>query len=235
LTIASASVEGTMLISNVIGNGMVMTGDALTVLANPTNATIAVASAGLSVATAGSLEATPGGLAVRVSGSNVAAGLVVDAGGIAMNSSIGGNRTFEDNVTINGNLTVVGSSVEIQTGEFVVTSSIKFEGTTPDSNEIELTSADPTAARTITLPDLSGHIPLLAGAVSNADVTAAEFGLEQGAGFALSGTINSIVDSNGEQRVSFYQVDLKLIDMTTNREVWNGQKKIKKLADKGFF
>jgi len=65
--------------------------------------------------------------------------------------------------------------------------------------------------------------------------TVAQFGLEQGAGFALSGTINSIVDSNGDQRVSFYQVDLKLIDMTTNREVWNGQKKIKKLADKGFF
>ena len=65
--------------------------------------------------------------------------------------------------------------------------------------------------------------------------TVAKFGLEQGAGFALSGTINSIIDSNGDQRVSFYQVDLKLIDMTTNREVWNGQKKIKKLADKGFF
>lgn len=65
--------------------------------------------------------------------------------------------------------------------------------------------------------------------------TVAKFGLEQGAGFALSGSINSIVDSNGDQRVSFYQVDLKLIDMTTNREVWNGQKKIKKLADKGFF
>ncbi|MCB5161107.1 penicillin-binding protein activator LpoB [Marinomonas algarum] len=65
--------------------------------------------------------------------------------------------------------------------------------------------------------------------------TVAQFGLEQGAGFALSGTINSIVDSNGDQRVSFYQVDLKLIDMTTNREVWNGQKKIKKLADKGLF
>lgn len=68
-----------------------------------------------------------------------------------------------------------------------------------------------------------------------ADGTAAEFGQEQGAGFALSGTINSIVDSNGEQRVTFYQVDLKLIDMTTNREVWNGQKKIKKVAEKGSF
>ncbi|GAB3488105.1 penicillin-binding protein activator LpoB [Marinomonas epiphytica] len=72
-------------------------------------------------------------------------------------------------------------------------------------------------------------------ALNAAPDTVAQFGLEQGAGFALSGSINSIVDSNGKQRVSFYQVDLKLIDMTTNREVWNGQKKIKKLADKGFF
>lgn len=72
-------------------------------------------------------------------------------------------------------------------------------------------------------------------ALNAAPETVAQFGLEQGAGFALSGTINSIVDSNGKQRVSFYQVDLKLIDMTTNREVWNGQKKIQKLADKGFF
>ncbi|WP_187424835.1 penicillin-binding protein activator LpoB [Marinomonas sp. IMCC 4694] len=72
-------------------------------------------------------------------------------------------------------------------------------------------------------------------ALNAAPETVAKFGLEQGAGFALSGTINSIVDSNGDQRVSFYQVDLKLIDMTTNREVWNGQKKLKKLADKGFF
>jgi uncharacterized protein (TIGR02722 family) len=72
-------------------------------------------------------------------------------------------------------------------------------------------------------------------ALNAAPDTVAKFGLEQGAGFALSGTINSIVDSNGDQRVSFYQVDLKLIDMTTTREVWNGQKKLKKLADKGFF
>jgi uncharacterized protein (TIGR02722 family) len=72
-------------------------------------------------------------------------------------------------------------------------------------------------------------------ALNAAPDTVAKFGLEQAAGFALSGTINSIVDSNGDQRVSFYQGDLKLIDMTTNREVWNGQKKLKKLADKGFF
>lgn len=65
--------------------------------------------------------------------------------------------------------------------------------------------------------------------------TAAAFGEEQGAGFALSGSINSIVDSDGDKRVTFYQVDLKLIDMKTNREVWNGQKKLKKVAEKSFF
>ena len=89
------------------------------------------------------------------------------------------NSTFEGNVTVEGNLTVTGDSIEVNAG-FVVTSSIQFEGTTPDGNEITLTSADPQADRTITLPDLSGHVPLLAGAISTANVTAAEFALLDG-------------------------------------------------------
>jgi len=55
-----------------------------------------------------------------------------------------------------------------------------------------------------------------------------EMGQELGADYALSGSINSFVDEQGGQRVTFYQVDLRLIDMTSNREVWNGQKKIQK-------
>jgi hypothetical protein len=47
--------------------------------------------------------------------------------------------------------------------------------------------------------------------------------------------LNSIVDQVGGDRVTFYQVDMKLIDMANNREVWNGQKKIKKLQEKGGF
>lgn len=60
-------------------------------------------------------------------------------------------------------------------------------------------------------------------------------GQEQAADFALSGSIESIVDQVGKQRVTFYQVDLKLIDMESNREVWNGQKKIQKLQKKSSF
>lgn len=60
-------------------------------------------------------------------------------------------------------------------------------------------------------------------------------GQELAADFALSGSINSIVDQVGKKRVTFYQVDLKLIDMESNREVWNGQKKLQKLQNKSSF
>ena len=61
-----------------------------------------------------------------------------------------------------------------------------------------------------------------------ASETQAQMGQETGANFALSGSINSFVDQLDDTRVTSYQVDMKLINMTTNREVWNGQKKIKK-------
>ena len=62
-----------------------------------------------------------------------------------------------------------------------------------------------------------------------------EMGEELGADYALSGSINSTVDKLDGKRVTAYQIDLSLIDMTTNREVWNGQKKIKKLQEKSSF
>ena len=62
-----------------------------------------------------------------------------------------------------------------------------------------------------------------------------EMGEEQGANFALSGTINSMVDRLDGTRVTFYQVDLKLINLQTTREVWNGQKKIKKVQERSKF
>jgi len=62
-----------------------------------------------------------------------------------------------------------------------------------------------------------------------------EMGEELGADYALVGSINSSVDQLDGKRVTAYQVDLSLIDMTTNREVWNGQKKIKKYQERSSF
>ncbi|MGM0419187.1 MAG: penicillin-binding protein activator LpoB [Thermodesulfobacteriota bacterium] len=67
------------------------------------------------------------------------------------------------------------------------------------------------------------------------DESRAEMGQEEGADFALSGSVNSIVDQVGGTKVVFYQVDLKLTDMTRNMEVWNGQKKIKKVMERSKF
>ena len=115
-----------------------------------------------------------------VSGAQIANALNSNLGGnFTIGSQSGHTATFSGGVIIAGDLTVQGSAVEIQQG-FVVTSSVAFEGATNDGNEITLTSADPSADRTITLPDLTGHIPLIAGAIGNANVTAAEFLLLDG-------------------------------------------------------
>ena len=61
--------------------------------------------------------------------------------------------------------------------------------------------------------------------------TRKEAGQEFGADFMLKGQINTIVDSEGDQTLLFYQVDLSMISLADNRKVWLGQKKIKKLVE----
>lgn len=58
--------------------------------------------------------------------------------------------------------------------------------------------------------------------------TAAKLAAETGANFALSGSIDSWVDQLKGDRVTNYQIDLRLIDIQTNREVWSGQKNLQK-------
>jgi len=60
-------------------------------------------------------------------------------------------------------------------------------------------------------------------------------GQEIGADFMLQGSINSIVDAVSGEQARFYQIDLTLIQLGTNRKVWVGQKKIKKTVEKGGF
>ena len=61
--------------------------------------------------------------------------------------------------------------------------------------------------------------------------TTAKWGRELGADFILQGVLNSIVDSNGKQKVVFYQTDLELTNIESNEKVWIGDKKIKKVIE----
>jgi len=76
--------------------------------------------------------------------------------------------------------------------------------------------------------------------VKDQDLNATEesrksMGQEIGADFMLQGTINSIVDAVDDEQARFYQIDLTLIELGSNRKVWVGQKKIKKTIEKSGF
>lgn len=67
----------------------------------------------------------------------------------------------------------------------------------------------------------------------NASVyTAKSAGEETGADLMLIGTLNTIVDQEGNKAVVFYQTNLELVEIESNRKVWIGEKKIKKYVER---
>ena len=72
-------------------------------------------------------------------------------------------------------------------------------------------------------------------AVHAREDTAKAHGMELGADFMLKGSINTILDKEGGKSVMFYQVNLELIDIESNRKVWIGEKKIKKFIKRHRF
>jgi hypothetical protein len=67
------------------------------------------------------------------------------------------------------------------------------------------------------------------------EATAKEEGEEIGADFMLQGSINTISDRIEGKEVKYYQVNLEVIDIQSNRKVWIGEKKIKKLVERSRF
>lgn len=63
--------------------------------------------------------------------------------------------------------------------------------------------------------------------------SAKEMGRELGADLMLGGAIESILDKEAGDKVLFYQTDLTLLDIETNRKAWIGQHKIKKVVTQG--
>ena len=66
------------------------------------------------------------------------------------------------NVTVAGNLTVSGTTTTVDSTTVNIQNAFVFEGATDDAHETTLTTVDPTADRTISLPNQSGTLPVLA-------------------------------------------------------------------------
>ena len=87
------------------------------------------------------------------------------------------NKIITENfgdVTITGNLTVQGTQTTVNSTSVEIQDAFVFEGATADGHETTLTTVDPTADRTIRLPNASGTL-MVSGAVDVDDLSAASY------------------------------------------------------------
>jgi len=80
-----------------------------------------------------------------------------------------GDADNDTNVVIRGNLTVQGTQTTVDSTTISIQNAFVFEGSTDDEFETTLTTIDPTADRSITLPDQSGSILVLDSATADGD------------------------------------------------------------------
>ena len=68
--------------------------------------------------------------------------------------------TLNNNLTVGGDLTIQGTTTTVDSTTIAVSNSFTFEGATADDFETVLIVEDPTADRTVTIPDATGQIVL---------------------------------------------------------------------------
>jgi len=103
--------------------------------------------------------------------------------------------TVADNLTVTGNLTVSGTQTIVDTVTMNAANAIVFEGATADGYETTLTIEDPTADRTVVIPNVGGTLAVLAADSDTAiTTTPAELNLIDG-GTARGTT--AIADGDG--------------------------------------
>ena len=115
------------------------------------NSTITVSDGGNSTATALGGTITFSGTANEVT--------VTESSG-TVTISLPDNVTIGNNLTVTGNLSVSGTTTTVDSTTVSIQNAFVFEGATADSFETTLTTVDPTADRTISLPNATGTIVL---------------------------------------------------------------------------
>ena len=117
--------------------------------------------------------------------------------------------TIGDNLTVSGNLTVQGTQTVVDTVTMNAENAVVFEGATADAHETTLTIIDPTADRTINLPNQSGTIPVLA-AVSTTQITSTPEELN-----ILDGVTSTAAELNILDGVTSTAAELNIMDGDT--------------------
>lgn len=127
------------------------------------------------------------------------------------------NIDYDSRIIANGGGTTGTGSLSIIASDVRFTGTITFEGSSDDANETTLTVTNPTADRTITLPDESGTVALLSS--NNAFTGANTFINATGQTFRATSTSDGIIiDGNGAGSSS-YAVTLIPQSLTGDRTI----------------
>ena len=132
---------------------------------------------------------------------NESNGLLDDTGALRYNPSTG--------TLLVPNLSVAGTTTQVDTVTMEAANAVIFEGATADAHETTLTIIDPTADRTINLPNQSGTLPVLAAA-SNVAITSTPAELN-----ILDGVTSTAAELNILDGVTSTAAELNILDGVT--------------------
>jgi hypothetical protein len=133
------------------------------------------------------------------------------SGNLILKSGTTTALTFDGaNVAVAGNLSVAGTTTTVNTVTMEAANAVVFEGATADANETTLTITDPSADRTIKLPNQSGTIPVLA-ADSDTAITSTPAELN-----ILDGVTSTAAEINILDGVTSTTAELNILDGVTS-------------------
>ena len=137
-----------------------------------------------------------------------------------------GDSGDDTQVTIKGNLTVIGTTTTNNVETVSTSNGIQFEGTAADGHDAILKSVVASSDKTYTLPNITGHIPILTNdpGTTAISATAAEINLLDG---DTSATSTSIVDADRVivndagtmKQVAFSDIATYIAAQITSREL----------------
>ena len=166
---------GTGITSTISGNDLtlavdntIITGSSSTVLTNktingPDNtitniANTSLANSSITVSDGSNTSPVNLGGTLTFAGTTNEVDVVENAGTVTL--GLPNDVTIGNNLTVTGNLAVQGTTTTVNSTTIEITNSFTFEGATSDDFETTLTVIDPTADRTVSLPNATGTVVL---------------------------------------------------------------------------
>ena len=176
------------------------TGETIGIAFGGTGATTLAANSILTGNGTSAIQAT----SLQISGTSISTS---DSTSIQINEAldVSGALTVGGSATITGNLTVQGTTTTVNSTTIDVQNSLRFEGATSDAFETNLTVTDPTADRTITLPNATGEVILKDGSnnISQSISTLTATSFTDGSATMTSGSITGLTNVTGSGTANF--------------------------------